>query len=169
MTATLDTKKIWTVLSADPAFANVPAPMRPAFQELIEAMPERLGDLPSQPLTAASFAAAKVAVLKASIEIGFVEKTVKKMPEEAFGFFSRDEMAEQMQGMLAMLLPVFEEIAKNTAAWLKENGADEEQFLAHPQGGRLNEASMQAYRAGTLTVGGLLERQPMAVILNTND
>jgi|CXWL01.1.fsa_nt_gi hypothetical protein len=169
MTATLDASKVWAALTADPKFsAGLPADTHPVFKELVEALPDRLGDLTDRPLTLESFAAAKLVVLKASLEIGFVKKMVEKLPEEALAFMDREDMGEMLQETLTQLVPIFEGIVVNAVGWLSEQGINEATFLAHPRGGRLGVPAMTAYDDGTLTVRTLLEIQPMAVIQNTD-
>lgn len=161
MTATIDSKKAWTALSADPEFAaGVPASAQPHFKELVESLPERLGDLSGEPLTLASLARAKIAVLKATVETGFLKKMAASMGQPG--------MDAMMEAGIDLMLATFEEIAGNADGWLGEQEIDEATFMSHPKGGRLNGPAMRAYRAGTLTVGGLLELQPLAIIQNAD-
>lgn len=157
----LDTKKIWKKLSADPEFKKgTPEGAHEAYRELIEALPKVLGDRLKDKVSLSTLMQAKLDIVEYMLESGFVTKLVtaamEAMPEEL-----RPDPEELVAGlkdaMATSRMPLMEMI-HNTAAFLAENGVTEEQVLSTPCG--LNRVSLKGVKRGTLTIAELLESQP---------
>ena len=164
-----DPDKIVHALRADTGFAQDQTDATFAlFEQLARELPDVLAAHHDTPVTFSSLAAAKIAVIEHFMTAGYVESFVRAMPDNAFFSSTREKLAERLREMLPEVIEQFREILADAPSFLASQGVTEEQLLAHPRGGRFGEAAMQAYRAGTLTIGALLELQPAVIIKNTN-
>ncbi len=139
---------------------------REVFGEFVRNVPELLKEQLDTKLTLASFLQAKLTIVKATLEGDLLERLFKAYPAETLPF-SIDVILDMAKSALSVMIPSVEDILNDVPAWMAENGVTEEQALSHPKAGRLNRKSMAAYRAGTLTVGELLELQPWVLIKNS--
>jgi len=73
---------------------------------------------------------------------------------------ARTKQFEITHSILPRLRPALERIDAD----LEREGTSHATWLAHPQGGKLNEQAMAAWQRGNLTIGELFKLQPMAVI-----
>lgn len=80
----------------------------------------------------------------------------------------RETIIEMIGGLYPQLVEMAEMILRDVPAFLSEQGISEEIFLGHPKGARLEGETMRAWRAGTLTIGGLLALQPKAILSFTD-
>ena len=166
MSAPLDTQKVRTALSADPAFsAGMPEEARKVFLELVDALPSTLEGQLDRKVALSSLMEAKLAVIERMLASGFAEKLFSAVPRDALPF-SAPEMAAMMVESLTHLRMPLMEMIRNTDDFLAEYGVTERQMLASAQGGRFDARTLAAYDAGTLTIRALLETQPAALLLN---
>lgn len=168
MSARLDTKQVWDALLDDPGFtAGMPEAAHAPFRELVDALPVVLEAHLDKKVDLVSFMEAKLAVTEHMLDSGFIGKMTAAIPEEMLPF-PAEEMADMMADALKMLRTPLMEMIHNTADYLAQAGVTERQLLANPSGGRFDKRSLAAYDAGTLTIRGLLETQPAALLQNAN-
>ncbi len=161
-------ERVWETLQDVEAFLEeIPeGKPREVFGEFVRNVPELLKEQLDEKITFASLLKAKLTIVKATLEGDFLERLFRAYPEDAMPF-SVDVILEMATSALSALIPSVEDILNDVPAYMVENGVTEEQILSHPKAGRLNRKSMAAYRAGTLTVGELLELQPWIIIKNS--
>jgi negative regulator of sigma E activity len=166
MSARLDTEQVWNALAAEPAFnRQVPPAAQQAFKEVVAGLPETLAKHLDEKVTLPTLMGAKLDLLERLLDTGFFGKMFALLPAEMLPF-PVEEMAEMAAAQLKTQRGPLMEMVKNTEAFLASYGVTERQLMAAPTGGNLNAANLAAYDAGTLTIRGLLETQPAAVIMN---
>lgn len=165
---TVDREKVWKAVEADSSFQESTPPGRPCeiSQELVYAIVDGLHTLMAERVSLTSLFKAKMVVGRLFIEGGWCEKLLSSFPPEMLpGGLS--ESIEFMQKSMQSLLPRLEEVTSDVSGLLASLGMSEEKALAHPRFGGFSESTMVLYRQGELTIGRLLELQPMAIIKNT--
>jgi uncharacterized protein (DUF3820 family) len=155
-------------LMKDAEYSAQPEAVREAMQPFIEAIPEVLEGQLDAPVTLQSLMAAKFAFLRYCGDNQFISKVVAAMPEEALGWFDRDDLAGMMEGMFGQLLDLAESIMEDVEGFLASQGVTEAQIMQHPKGLGLNPEAFALYEAGRLTIGDILVLQPMVIVKNTN-
>lgn len=165
---TVDREKVWRALEADPTFQQSTPLGRPreVSREFVYAIVDGLHDLMAERVTLTSLFRAKLVVIKLFVEDGWCERLLGSFPAGMLPG-NLNEHIEFMQRSMRSSLPKFEQVANNVSDWLSSQNMSEEDVLAHPRLGRLSESTMVVYRQGELTIGRLLELQPMAIIKNT--
>lgn len=157
---------IWTKINEDVEFMQQPEAVREAMRPYVEALPTILADMLDTPVTLTSATKAKVIFIRYCLDNGFVKAAVDAMPDEALGFFDRDDLPEMMEGLLGQALEMAEEMIGNVQAMLEANGVTEEQVMLSSNVGFQAEARA-LYQARKLTIGKLLSVQPMVIVKNT--
>lgn len=163
-------EQVWDALKEEANFlAEVPegAP-RAIFRELCLELPTILKEDLDAPLTLKTLMRAKVTMLDRMNETGLLRRLVEAYPLELLNGMPREMLVDTLADSVTGLVAAMQEILEDFDAWFARAGVHEADILADPKHGRLNAAAMEAYRAGTLTVGGLLVLQPWALIKNTD-
>ena len=161
----LDTKKIWELLKSDPTFTKgAPDGALEVFHEVIEALPKILAKRQLKALvTLSTLTKAKLDIVEHMLDTGIVIKIAATIPEE-LRTCSPEELADFIKSSFEQLRTPFMEMIHNTKSFLADYGVTEYQVLADPKGCNLNQASLNAYRAGKLTIRRLLETQPATLL-----
>lgn len=160
MTSSLTGAEVWAATVADPSFTEeVPEgdPMREVLRPFVEATPVVLADFLDKKATMETVVHAKLAFLKYCLKNGLVQKAA-----DALG-----AMTGMLEQAFASVVSMLEASCENIPALLIQAGMTEEEAMLDPSM-RFNEASKQAYNAGTLTIGDLLRTQPTVIIKNTD-
>ncbi len=166
--ATVDCEAVWTAVQAEPSFqTEVPSGQpREVFREFVYAIPEVLQDLLTERVSLLTLFKVKMAVIKLFLDGGWAAKLLRSYPSDMLSG-DPDDLIEPMQEALRNSLPAIEGIESDLPSWLRDQGLSEEEALAHPRLGKLSRSMMKLYRQGELTIGGLLELQPMVILKNT--
>ena len=163
---TVTAEAVWTTMSEDAEFQQQPEAVREATRPYVEALPTILAGVLDAPATLNTTMNAKVTFLRYCVENGFIKASVDAMPEEALGFFDRDELPEMLEGALSQAIDMLEKLTGNVTAFLEKNGVTEEQVMLSSNVG-FNDEARKLYQAGELTIGKLLTIQPMIIVKNT--
>lgn len=169
-TRTFDPQAAWERLLENPEFTTQApeGPARELFREFVTTkLAEVAGDQLSLPVSVGSLMETQRRIAHHYVDTDFLGRLIDAMPEEMLGFLGKDAARGMMTAMFAGLVEMLDQIIPNVPAFLQSQGVTEEQMLQHPKGGGLSPISMAAWRAETLTVGGLLNTEPWAV-LNMN-
>lgn len=161
-------KEVWAKAKEDPEMLRQPESVQEAVRPYIEAAPVVLAGLLDKPATLNNVMQAKVDFTRYCLERGFIKAAVDAMPDEALGFFAREDLPAMFEGILTQLIVQVEELTGDVTALLKEYGVTEEEVMLGPQVG-LNAEAQTLYRAGELTIGKILAIQPTIIVKNTND
>jgi hypothetical protein len=157
-------ESIWKKLSEHPEFLENPEEVRNVMRPYIEAMPEVMDELLDLPVNLQNLVQAKILFLRHCLDNGCIEKTMAAMPADMLAFVN----AEMLEGLFTELLQsldeVLGELVLNTPAFLERIQASEEQIILGKFG--LNEEATALYKAGQLTIGKILEIDPMALVRN---
>lgn len=159
-------EEVWKKMQEDAEFLQQPETVQEATRPYIEALPVILADLLDQPASLDNTMQAKVKFLRYCIENGYITAVVNAMPEEAFIFFSREDLPGMFEGMLSQLIDMLEELTGDVSALLKAQGVTEEEVMLGSNVG-LNDEARLLYQSGSLTIGKLLVVQPMVIVKNT--
>lgn len=171
-TRTFDPTLTWQRMLEDVEFSQQTpegAP-REVWQEIVRQLAEVIGDQMEAPLSVASFMETKLRVARHFVATSFPERLIRAYPDDhpIFMMMGRETIIEVTGGLYAQLVEMAEMILGDVPAFLSEQGVSEEIFLGHPKGAKLEGEAMRAWRAGTLTVGGLLMMQPKAILSFTD-
>jgi hypothetical protein len=164
--STVTAAAVWIKINEDVDFLQQPESVRDATRPYVEALPIILADMLNAPVTLNSVMKAKVAFLRYCVDNGFIKAAVDAMPDEALGFFDREDLPEMFESLLTQAIDMAEELTGDVAGLLKENGLTEEKVMLGPSIG-LNDEARSLYQAGELIIGELLLIQPMLIVKNT--
>jgi hypothetical protein len=167
MEKTVSAQKIWEVLMKDKEFAAQPEPTLKATRPFIDAIPGILKDMLNVQATLSNLSKAKVAFLRYCLDHDYIKIMVDAMPDEALGFFDREDLPGMFESMLDLLIDSFEPLVENALAILKARGVTEDQLMTGPNVG-LSGKALKLYRAKKLTIADLLELQPGIIVKNSN-
>ncbi len=151
---------VWAAMLLDAKFAaEAPegSPQREAMRPFIEGSVAALDELLDETLTLDSFGRAKVTFLRYCIDNNFA-----KVVGDVIGM--DDHVSASM---FEVLIETLEYILKDTRTFLADNGVTEEQVMQSQEVG-LNHANQEKWRAGTLTIGELLQSQPGVILQSGN-
>lgn len=146
---------------------EVPDAAIPDFVEYTKAVAVELGDKLQQPVTLESLMNAKLAALEFCVSEGWA-KRLSHAALKASGVEDSmlDALAESALAMMPPLIEQLKEMAQDVPAFLKEYGVAEQQVMESPQVG-LNDANLQKYKEGSLTIAELYMTQPSIIIKNS--
>lgn len=160
-------QSIWDKVQSERKFQMQPPAVREATRPFIEAMPNILAEMLEKPVNLENLLQAKIKVLRYCLEHGFIGIMVDAMPDDIF-LFGKDSAKSMMEATLSRLIDTLEPIVTAVPEFLKAQGLTEEQIMLSPEA-KLNEEMQALYKSGQLTIGRLLEEQPMAIFDNTPD
>lgn len=163
--ASVTAQEVWNQINKDAEFRQQPAQVREAMRPYIEALPTVLANLLDKPATLSNTMQAKVDFLRYCVNNGYIKVVVTATPEEALGWYDREELVEMFDGMIGQLIDMAEELTGD-AALLKGLGVTEDQVMLGPNVG-LNAKAQALYKSKKLTIGKLLQIQPMLIVKNT--
>ncbi len=154
-------ERIWDTLQDDESFrAAIPVgEAHNIFEEFVCTVPKLLEGQLDERLSFASFARAKSTVLTACADRAFLERLYGAYPKSSL-VFTPDDMALLSKANLESFVRLLEQLSTKLYGWLQANKATEEEALVHFRWIHLSDYARDRFRAGTLTVGELLELQP---------
>ena len=163
----VDSQKVWEAFERDPASVSYPGPLREAVKPTVLKLPEILSEQLETPVTFESLMGAKVVFIKYCLDNGVIKELVEVIPNDLLGSFSRSGILDSMLENLSASLDTFTDIAKDVPKFLEDNGISEQDVLFSPDFG-LGEEVKKEYLEGHLTIGRLIEIQPMVIVKNDN-
>jgi len=139
---------------------------RQVFRDMLDQLPEVIGDQMDALVTPTSLMQTGLRVLRHHVATNFVERLIRSFPDDhpSFLVFGKESMVEMVSGLFPALVTTLEGIVPDVPGFIASQGITDEIFLGHPQAAGLDAASMASYRAGTLTIAGLLMTQPKVVL-----
>jgi len=158
-------QQIWDALNKDPEFLKKPENEREVSRPFIEAIPSFAQDQLDLPFNLQNLLNIKISFLKYCSEKGFINDVIDTWPEEKFFWFSKDYFKNSLNALFENMLSAYVVMANNIPKCLKKLGVNEEEFLNSEDVG-LNEETRNLYVTNELTIGKLLELQPMVIIQN---
>lgn len=158
MSAPLDTKKMWAALMALSDSAAMPPTVAVVYKGLVDGLGPVLAPFLDRRATLAVLIEAKLAVVEHILATGFTKKLIAAIPAEILPC-PVAEMVAGTEDQLKMLRMPFMELIHNTASFLKQLGASEEEFLKGRDIG-LSSENLLAWKSGRLTIRLLAESQP---------
>lgn len=162
----LTSSDVWAKVMEDPEIAQQPESVRDALRPYIEALPTVLADQLDQPADLANVMKAKIAFLRYCVDNGFIRAMVEAIPDEALGFMSRGSLPDMLQSQMSGLIDAAEELTGDVKSLLDAQGVTEKQVMLSDDIG-LNEEARSLYEVGSLTIGELLQVQPMVIAKNS--
>ena len=159
--------EIWKQIQEDPDFLIQPEKIRGTYKEVVEALPNVLGELLDQQLTLTNMIGAKVRFLRYILdpETGFIEKYALALPDENIGLMSREELPSTLREIMGGALEMLESMAGGILIMLEEQSIAQSDFLQTDKVG-LGPKAIDLLRKGELTIGRLILVQPMVIINN---
>lgn len=154
---------IWDEVNKDHEFLKLPEPVREAMRPFVEALPTVLSDFWEKPATLDDVLAAKMAYTKYLLDNGFIKATADATPQEFLGGYSVAELFEMGEGFIREAYEAMEEMMKDLSAYLESLGVTRDLVMLGPNVG-LNPEARRLYEANELTVGKLVELQPMVMV-----
>jgi len=163
-------KEIWKLLKADADSMDIKSMdevVEKIFQEYVEnQFLESVLDMVNEPVTIASLVKVKVSFVKGVTKNGLVSRMINSMPKGVLGLFDAAEIIEMTEDLLLGALDALEDIAKDVAAFLRDNNVTE-QFV-YEQMGVSSENIAKAIK-GELFIRDILLSQPAVIIQITSD
>lgn len=161
----------WKNLLADPAFAEQTPDegRRKVWETFFTNLPAVIGDLTDEPVNMQSLVEVQLRIIRHQLGGTFFDALVEVAPEEAFFLLDRAETVAMLKEAVGLQLTFFEELAKDVAAWVMDQGVTEDELMENPDAVGLNPEMLAAYRDHTLTIGGLLTGQPAVIIVRSDD
>lgn len=157
---------IWMKLNEDQEFQAQPEAVRKVTQPFIEALPTILANQLDLPVTLNNLTQAKFDWMNYCLKNGYIEACMAVMPDEAFNFYSREEMPDVMKELLEQALEMATGLIGHVEELLEEYGVTEDQILLQPKNG-FNAEIRERYLAHTLTIGDVLLIQPAIITKNS--
>lgn len=169
--------QIHAALLLDPQYMAQPDEFRTALKPFIDALPTTLASLLGKKVSLKTVMLAKAAYMKALLDgdlmkalYGEVKAAVEQVADDALpglgglaaGLFGDMDPAAMLKDMLESIIEESEDLAKNTAKILKENGVKERDVLAGTLG--MDGAALERYDTGTLTIADLLILKPYVIL-----
>lgn len=131
------------------------------FGQYTQALAQALQPHAPNLVTPRTIVSARLAVSHVTYAEGWHVQIIDALTEEeGLREQARRKQHEITHSILPRLRPALERIDAD----LEREGTSHATWLAHPQGGKLHEQAMAAWRRGTLTIGELFKLQPMAII-----
>jgi len=145
---------VWAAALGEPAAEEMPegSKVREVMRPLIEEAPVALAEFLDKPLTLQALADSKSAFLQHCMKRGFAEKM-----SEAIGMGGT-----LVTAMIEGAVEVIAAMMRDVPAFLLAQGTTEEQLMLHEKVG-LSDANKALYKAGTLTIEGVLRTQPSVI------
>lgn len=169
---TFDPEAVWQRMLENAEFAaQVPeGEPRTLWRELVGQLGEVIGDQMDAPLDVTSFLETKVRVARHFVATNFPERAVRAYPDDhpLFMLMDKKGVIAMTSAMYPKLVEMAERILLDVPEFLREQGITEWVFLSNKKGAGLEDEAIRAWRAGTLTVGGLLAMQPKTILSFTN-
>jgi len=161
----IEGKQVFEVIMKDEEFKSQPENVIKAIEPFVLALPEILKDQLSSIVTVTTLLNAKLAFLKYCMENDYIKKVTDEVPDDNFGMFGRESMVAISQAAVEQSIQAIPQTINKLAEILASQGLSEEQVLF---GGEnpIMENLRSDYKNGTLTIGDLLLKQPMAIVKN---
>ncbi len=156
---------IWEQVREEPEFRAYGPSALEATRPYVEEIGTVLADHLDKTVTLATLMSAKHAYLKYLFGTNYIKDLAAAMSDEELGWLSREEMVEMFNDTMPELLESMEELTK-PAYWkkqLKLAGVTEARVMADEKIGLRGEA-YSLYKQGKLTMGKLLELQPIVLV-----
>jgi hypothetical protein len=155
-------KQVWETALQDEIFAAKPEEEQKALRRFIQALPRLLKPYMDLEVNPTTLAQARSLYGSNAIENGLVKAILPALGESMGGMFSFmiDMMEPMIAGMLETRRDLMLEIAGDTHKYLRRNNITEDEFMSGPVGD-LNAQALKEYRSGGLTIGRLLEIDPL--------
>lgn len=157
-------QEVWESLVEDPAMQGQEY-LYPVLEPMVKEIPNLLADDLQKPVSVETLIRGRLKFVKYCLDHSFVQNAVDAMPDEAFGFFDKDDMAGMMEETLKSLVEMSEEILEDVTDFLEQHGVTDEQVVLAPKTG-LDAAMRKRYKQGGMTMEDLLRGQPGVIILD---
>ncbi len=156
---------IWELVREEPEFRAYGPSVQEAARPYVEEIGTVLADHLAKPVNLATIMSAKLAYLKYLSGTNYMKDVAAATPDEELSWLTREEMVSMFNDAMPELLQAMEEFTK-PAYWkklLKQMRVTEAQVMADEKIGLRGEA-YSMYKQGKLTIGKLLELQPIVLV-----
>ncbi len=160
------TDNVWSKVVTDPSYGQMSKRTQAATKPYINRLPEVLAPVKDDPFSYKSLINAKLLFLQFSLSSGMLDAHVKTLTKAELGFFTQQGVIEVIKGTLTDLLDRYASTARDFEEMLKSSGITERDMILSPALGLVPEAKA-LYLKGELTIGKLIEIQPILIVKNT--